>query len=240
MTRPSTDHVVIVARDGELLQCRHCGAGHQPTLPMPSARFETVLRGFSLMHRLCPKPEAPSPQMALPGTEQKPTRVISRTIADPVCLVDDMETEDECCARTVREEMAAEIAAGRHPLACFGIDASTDEPAPEIDPPGPEPWAHKYPMARDHAALRGHLLVALSNSGLNTPTVEQLQQWAHPATGIFDAAAHWARIQVAALNETEDRKHDPSWIGPRERPPMPEKLRELIEGEAPKKKRRRK
>lgn len=120
------------------------------------------------------------------------------------------------------------------------VDASTSDPAPEIDPPGPEPWAHKYPMARDHAALRGHLLVALSNSGLNTPTVEQLQQWAHPATGIFDAAAHWARIQVAALNETEDRKHDPSWIGPRERPPMPEKLRELIEGEAPKKKRRRK
>jgi hypothetical protein len=218
VTRPSTDHVTINddIADGTELYCGHCGESHHPILPIPALALAERIRGFVLMHRLCPKPEAPSPQLPLPGTEQKPVRVISRTIADPVCLVDDMETEDECCARTVREQMAAEIAAGRHPLACFGIDASNDEPAPEIDPPGPYArFEEMYPSATDSTRLATDLWRVLEP--------DQIQKL---DSGIFNAVANWARIEKA---HAEAGKREPiAGLTLPRREPMPEKLADLL------------
>ena len=65
MTRPTTDHVVFTL-DGNLFQCTHCGGSHEPVLPMPLLRLSDTARGFLIMHRLCPKPETPSPQLPLP------------------------------------------------------------------------------------------------------------------------------------------------------------------------------
>lgn len=113
-----------------------------------------------------------------------------------------------------------------------GIDASTDEPAEEIDPPGPDAFAARYPMATDHGKLRGDLAVVLGNRGLRVPSLDELRQW-HERSGVFDALAHWARLEIAHMNAAE---HPELQIPGRL--DMPEKLAELL-GERPKKRRTR-
>lgn len=113
-----------------------------------------------------------------------------------------------------------------------GIDGSTDEPAEEIDPPGPDPFAARYPMATDHGKLRGDLAVVLGNRGLRVPSLDELRQW-HERSGVFDALAHWARLEIAHMNAKEHPEIQiPGRID------MPEKLAELL-GEKPKKRRTR-
>jgi hypothetical protein len=117
----------------------------------------------------------------------------------------------------------------------MGIDGSTDEPAPEIDPPDTahdawEAFAKQWPQARDHEQLRTDLSVALQ--GANMPTLEQLREW-QPDTGLFQGAAHWARLEIAHMNASE---YPDLWIPPRQ--PMPERLAELVKGKAQKKTRK--
>lgn len=121
-------------------------------------------------------------------------------------------------------------------------DGSTDDPAEDIDPPehdkpeltdaddGDRNWAAfatQWPQARDHEQLRTDLSVALQ--GVGVPTLEQLRQW-HPDSGLFQGAAHWARLEVAHLNAGEFPQ-----IKIPGRQPMPASLTALIP--KPKKKR---
>lgn len=71
MTRPNTDHVTVSFDSGEI-RCGHCADYHTPNCEIPASVLVERLRGFILMHRLCPKPVAPSPQLPLPGTEPSP------------------------------------------------------------------------------------------------------------------------------------------------------------------------
>lgn len=113
-----------------------------------------------------------------------------------------------------------------------GIDGATDDPAEEIDPPGPDPFAARYPMATDHGKLRGDLAVVLGNRGMRVPSLDELRQW-HERSGVFDAMAHWARLEIAHMNAKEHPE-----IQIPGRLDMPEKLAELL-GERPKKRRTR-
>lgn len=193
MTRPSTDHVTVSFDSGEI-RCGHCADFHAPNCEIPAAILMERLRGFLLMHRLCPKPEAPSPQMALPGTEHLPF------------------DEEDC--------------------RLAGIPAPTDEPAPEIDPPGPYArFEEMYPLAENMADLLmalGEVLPMETLQPLTTST--RVNLW-HPASGIFNAVANWARIEKAHADAyAEAQRGEPAKGGltiPR-REPMPEKLAELL------------
>lgn len=117
-----------------------------------------------------------------------------------------------------------------------GIDGSTDEPAPEIDPPGPDVFAQLYPMARDHGTLRDDLHAVLTPEQYALLPNGTVEAW-HPATGIFDAIAHWARIEKAHI---EIPKREPiAGFYLQGRMPMPVKLAELL-GKPAKPKRARK
>jgi len=200
MTRPSTDHVAGVLRE---VHCDHCAASFETGL-MPLPRLVDMLRGFLLMHRLCPKPEAPSRQMALPGTS-----------ADP----------------------AAPWIPYEPPEATFkGIDGSTDEPAPEIDPPGPYArFEEMYPAATDYPSLYEALKSALSDEQWRS--LRRFDQW-QPASDTFRSVANWARIEKAHADAyAAAQRGEPGMSGltiPR-REPMPEKLAELL-GVKPKQK----
>lgn len=91
----------------------------------------------------------------------------------------------------------------------------------EVSPP-PDPFAARYPMARDALRLHADLSVALQ--GVQVPSAERLGQW-HPDTGIFQAIAHWARLELAHMNAKEHPE-----IEIPGRMPMPEKLAELRRG----------
>src|SRR4029079_16288280 len=124
---------------------------------------------------------------------------------------------------------ASEVDADPYP---FAIDGSTDEPAPEIDPPGPYAlFDRMYPLADSVIALRAQLKEVL--------TPEQFEKglsWVipHPSTGIFNAVANWARIEKAHA-EAGSREPIAGLTIPR-REPMPVKLAELL-GEKPKERR---
>ena len=124
MTRTNTDHVICDARDSGAFRCMHCGDRHQPALPVPLAIFCESAKGYALMHKRClPKPE--------------PTKQV--------------ELFDALAKKEIRESFAREIEAqeiaadGGNGSVCSmhdyeppgAISALTDEPAPEIDPPGP-------------------------------------------------------------------------------------------------------
>lgn len=83
----------------------------------------------------------------------------------------------------------------------------------------PDPFAAKYPMARDHERLHSEISVVLQ--GVLVPSIEKLEKW-HPSTGVFQGMAHWARTELAHLNVKD---HPDLALPPRI--PMPEKLAEL-------------
>jgi hypothetical protein len=120
----NTEHVLI---DEDGMRCHHCTDSHKPPLPMIGTAYAERLLGFVRMHRLCPKPEVPSPQLALPGTE---------------------------------------------------VDL----------------FAKMYPMARDHGALRDALHRVLTPEQYEKLPHGTVEGW-HVASGIFDGAAHWARLE---------------------------------------------
>lgn len=88
-----------------------------------------------------------------------------------------------------------------------------------LDLATPDPFAARYPMARDHARLHSELAVVLQ--GVLVPSIEKLEKW-HVASGVFDAMAHWARTELAHMN----RKEHPDLQLPQQFP-MPVKLAAL-------------
>lgn len=89
-----------------------------------------------------------------------------------------------------------------------------------LDAPMPDdPFSVRYPMARDADRLHGELSVALD--GVLVPSIETLEKW-HADTGIFQAFAHWARVELAYRSAKE---HPDLRLPTRE--PMPRKLAEL-------------
>jgi hypothetical protein len=157
----------------------------------------------------------------------------------------DMETEDECSARTVREEMASERAAGRGPLdTLLGIDGNSDEPDPETDPPehdkpgfldGDDGFGKFFPRAKDHEELRTDLLVVLQNQGGAPSKQALIESVGDVGTTRFDEVAHWTRMQLAAMNITEYPEFQ--CYMPKTPPPMPRALQTALGEKAPKKKR---
>ena len=98
---------------------------------------------------------------------------------------DGMETEDECSARTVREEM--------------GLDGSSDEPDEATDPPAPSPYAMfavNYPKAETHAGLFEALQSALTYAEFEKLDAPTVRSWPRDS-GVFEAVAHWARVENA-------------------------------------------
>lgn len=227
MTRPNTDHVVIHDEvDGLFeLKCEHCADFHHPRLPIPALLLSERIRGFVLMHRLCPKPVPPSPQLPLPGTDSPP-----KPCRDCGTHHQPGECPDPDPAPSFIDEAD---------LRDTGIDASTSDPAPEIDPPGPYArFEEMYPMATDHDGLMNALCNVLPQGDymqIHAPEKEiAIERW-HPASGIFNAVAHWARIEKAHA-EAGTREPIAGLTIPR-REPMPEKLAELLGVKKPKEKR---
>lgn len=124
-----------------------------------------------------------SAQPSLPHMDPPKHRVdvVAPTLADLETV--EMETEDECSARTVREEM--------------GIDGSSDEPDEATDPPNPYAmFAVNYPKPTSHIELRSQLQAALTPAEWEKLDPNVVLGW-HPSSGQFDAVAHWARVENA-------------------------------------------
>lgn len=128
----------------------------------------------------------------------------------------------------------------------YAIDASTDEQAPEIDPPvhpdqlrpylDDEAPEHDKPElldsddafgkffghAKDHEQLLADLACVLQNKG-GAPSKEALLE-AIGAVGstCFDEAAHWTRMQLATMNRSEYPEFEPYL--PMRPQPMPRAL----------------
>lgn len=105
-----------------------------------------------------------------------------------------------------------------------GIDGSTEEPAPEIDPPSPyEKFERMYPLATNHVDLWESLRSAIPKS--QCAKLPSELPW-DADTGIFNAVATWSRIERAHLDAAQ-RAPIPGLTIPA-RLPMPEKLVELL------------
>lgn len=223
-----TDHIIICIAfgvEGAAMRCEHCTLQYVPAFPMPLEKYAEQAKGFALMHRRCEKPAEPSRQMTLPhhayAVDAPVTDGTGGRFPD-ITYVDegDMETEDECCARTVREEMAAELVAGHGPLQALGIDGMSDAADPETDPPGhdgPElttyaefetghyaGFAQAYPAPKTRPELTGLLSTLFAPSEWGTADiVAKVKRW-DPATATFQHVAHWARTRHAR-QDAQDR-----------------------------------
>lgn len=65
----NVEHVTVQENE---FTCGHCDETHTPPVPMTGVEFAERLLGFVRMHRLCRKPDVPSRQLALPGTQGEP------------------------------------------------------------------------------------------------------------------------------------------------------------------------
>lgn len=91
-------------------------------------------------------------------------------------------------------------------------------------------FARRWPQSLQATGLRTDLSTALQ--GVGVPTLEQLRKH-NPASGTFQAMAHWARLEIAHMNAKE---HPGMWLPARL--PLPKALIDLMsESAAPKKKR---
>lgn len=239
-----TDHIVIVLAgvEGNAMRCENCTLQYLPPFPMPIEQYVEQAKGFALMHRRCVKPEKPSRQLELPSHRYAIDATIVERPEKPVHLTskpahdDEYESEDECSARTVREEMRA---AGHKPAGPrdHGISATTDEPDPETDPPGPTAsWARYaeddpdapepdepeltaidlpshydkfvelYPFASTHGALRDVLYSVLTAEQYARLPNGTVEAW-HPSSVVFQEIAHWARVELAHANSVGRGEH---------------------------------
>lgn len=105
---------------------------------------------------------------------------ISATSDEP----DDMETEDECSARTVREEMAEH---DKPELTAIELPSYYDR------------FAELYPMATSHGALRDALHSVLTDEQYARLPNGTVEAW-HPSSIVFQEIAHWARVELAHAN----------------------------------------
>lgn len=115
-----------------------------------------------------------------------------------------------------------------------GDDDDQAPTTPRMPPPSAEPTlvADKfevlYPPATNAWKLHQELSFLLPGGEL--PTREQVDQW-HPQSGIFNAIAHWARVEAAHLESQQRAARGVPPIGGLtvpQRLPMPEKLVEAI------------
>jgi hypothetical protein len=88
-----------------------------------------------------------------------------------------------------------------------------------IDLSVPDPFAARYPMARDHEHLHAEISVVLQ--GVLVPSIEKLERW-HASSPEFHAIANWSRTELAYMNEKE---HPELELAPRL--PMPQPLFDL-------------
>jgi hypothetical protein len=187
-------------------------------------RWIDACRGFVLMHKHCPKPAEVSPQLALPGTE-------------PAISVSVLGDHEHCDHKFVDSKDCLKCGIGFAELKAESLresqrlNASADSTAPEIDPPGPYAMFERmYPLAVSAETLNTALAHALTTEQWAALNLNDVARW-HPASGIFNAIANWARIEKAHLDTyARAQAGEPAVAGltlPR-REPMPEKLAELL------------
>ncbi len=119
-----------------------------------------------------------------------------------------------------------------------GIDAMTDEPAPEVDPPRVptlDVFAKLYPCARDAPELRAALRTLLTEAQRTTLEAFPLVT----GTPAFDAIAHWARTERARLDGPERAQRGEPGIAGLYIPTcrMPQELVAALKQKKPKKQR---
>jgi hypothetical protein len=145
------------------LFCRNCGIKHELT-DIQIAHAVDAVRGFALSHKRCEKPTEPSKQAelfdALVASERKltdhpgvpfpePTREELNATSVSVAAerfrrTRSIEVVCQRCHKTLTELGVTLGDAEEHYRSCCGsgIDCSSDEPAPEIDPPGAHTTIH--------------------------------------------------------------------------------------------------
>lgn len=183
------------------LDCSHCGST-QTLAPIPVACLVDVVRGFLLMHRRCEKPIEPSKQVELFGAPAQSGPVLPGRASD---MLEALRQDDK-----------------------DGIDGNTDEPAPEIDPPGGITFNQLHPPIVTREALWDALYRVLPAEQYALLTHGKVEAW-HPAQGKFSAVAHWARVDLAH-NASIARGLEngiPGLVIPA-RVPMPEVLMEAL------------
>lgn len=91
----------------------------------------------------------------------------------------------------------------------------------------------RYPAAKTAAGLHADLVPALKEAGKPIPPtlLERLKEL-HPASGIFDGLAHWARLERAHRESAARARAGEIRLGEGitlpARQPMPESLRRLL------------
>ncbi len=205
------------------------------------------------MHRHCEKPAEPSKQVQMFDELQKREERTGRCIVGGESTVAPANRElPIICVRCGNQVAAGEAtihfercmqadAAEAHehsgvtPLHA-AIDAATDSPAPEIDPPGPtgdyDKFYEMYPFAQDVPALRRALCKVLTpEQGLAL----QAQPLPPPDTAAFQYMAAWVRHEQAHLDSEERGLAGaiPGLTIPA-RLPMPKELKALLEPPKPK------
>lgn len=116
-----------------------------------------------------------------------------------------------------------------------GIDGASEQPDPETDPPAPDPyWTFRqnYPAASTNEELRLALANCLAPHELNLIDWDVVKSW-HPKSGVFDAVAHWARVQNA--HQVHKNREPTKGITIPARFPMPGELQKALASSQPKK-----
>lgn len=116
-----------------------------------------------------------------------------------------------------------------------GIDGASEEPDSETDPPAPDPYFtfnQNYPRAETSAHLFDELHKALTETEYAKLDGDLVRSW-KPATGIFDAVSHWARVENAHQSH-KSRAPTPGIVLPA-RFPMPGPLQQALASSQPKK-----
>jgi hypothetical protein len=202
------------------------------------------LRGFLLMHRLCPKPAEPDPpskQVPLFEPTNHTGRrngMTSAAASDAMAGIDGMSDEPDLetdppghgaaqwCSECVTGHAAFEP--------CPVADELTADGAPLPPPPYAdlaaddallEKFAKVFPFAHDAFALRADLGIVLQRiEGATLPLAAQLQ-WCDRELR-FQKAATWVLCELADMNRKEHPEFDR--LLPLERQPMPKELAELV------------
>jgi len=217
--------------------CKHC-RGEDNVISLPAACSMDVLRAFLLRHRRCEKPVEPSKQVELfdklkakdeacncdlpMGTPHDCSK--ERQADNPISFID----EADLSADAVYVDPAALGIEPGTDYAAYAIDGSTDDPAPEIDPPSNpyEMFYARYPFAQDIPQLRGQLHDCLGE-GRYEPLIAQPLPL--PSTPDFQYIAAWARHECAHVDSERRGLDNP--IGGLTIParlPMPEALKKLL------------
>lgn len=209
----NTDHVMA---DEGGLTCTHCSeVRRHPQTPERAIDYADRLLGFVRIHRPCQKAPVPDRQLPLPVN------------SGARCGMCGMVTPPG--ALRPLHHVGCGVGAPIAPKPAGAIDASTDDPAPAIDPPSHYAKFHElYPLPRTREAMLD--AVSFGLTGEQFKAFREKCDW-DPSTGMFDAAATWGRIEQAHV-EAAYRARDgaPAIVGLTlpARTPMPEKVAELI------------